>query len=173
MTDERVAGDHERERQRALDRLGVDVFRDTALDDIVRMAAETFGVPTALVSIVDGDRQWFKSRVGMAATETPREWAFCAHAIESPDQVMVVEDARADPRFADNPLVTGDPRIRFYAGAPLVTGSGHAIGTVCVIDAQPRRVDPAQLESLRFMAQQVMTTLENRRRDAGGPAETP
>ena len=156
--------ENERDRQQALDRLEIDAFRDTALDDIVRMAAETFEVPIALVSIVDGDRQWFKSRVGLTATETPREWAFCAHAIETPGQVMVVEDALEDPRFADNPLVTGGPKIRFYAGAPLVTGSGHAVGTVCVIDAKPRHVDVEKLESLRFMAQQVMTTLESRRK---------
>ncbi|MEO8836872.1 MAG: GAF domain-containing protein [Caldimonas sp.] len=116
----------------------------------------------ALVSIVDGDRQWFKANVGVAAGETPREWAFCAHAIETPGDVMVVEDARADARFAANPLVTGDPHIRFYAGAPLVTKTGHAIGTVCVLDDRPRSFDPEKMEALRFLAQQVMTKLEER-----------
>ncbi|MEO7115015.1 MAG: GAF domain-containing protein [Caldimonas sp.] len=158
--------DDEREaaRQAALDALAVDRFADTAVNDIARMAADLCGTPIALVSMVDGDKQWFKARVGLATTETSREWAFCAHAIQAPGQVFVVEDATLDPRFADNPLVTGDPHIRFYAGAPLVTSSGHALGTVCVIDTQPRTLDPERMESLRFLAQQVVTRLEDKQK---------
>lgn len=149
-------------RQAAVDRLAVD-FADTALDDITRTAADMFGAPVALVTILDGDTQRFASKVGTEISQTPREWAFCEHAIKQPDQVMLVEDMRLDPRFADNPLVTGEPYVRFYAGAPLVTSSGHAVGTVCVLDVEPRKIDPELLESLRFLAQQVMTTLERRR----------
>lgn len=146
-----------------LDRLAVlDSSEEQAYDDITRMAADVCGTPIALITLVDGSRQWFKSRVGMQATETPREHAFCAHAIQTPDQVMVVNDAAQDPRFVHNPLVTGDPNIRFYAGAPLVTASGQALGTVCVIDTQPRELDPARLETLQFMAQQVVVMLEER-----------
>ncbi|MEP7138070.1 MAG: GAF domain-containing protein [Caldimonas sp.] len=149
-------------RQAALDALAVDRFADTAVNDIARMAADLCGTPVALVSMVDRDKQWFKARVGLATTETPREWAFCAHAIQDPTQVMVVEDTTRDPRFADNPLVTGEPNIRFYAGAPLVTSSGHALGTICVLDSEPRTLDPERMEALRFLAQQVVTRLEEK-----------
>jgi GAF domain-containing protein len=158
--------DDEREaaRQATFDSLAIDRLADTAVNDIARMAADLCGTPVALVSMIDGDKQWFKARVGLAATETPREWAFCAHAIQAPDQVFVVEDASLDPRFADNPLVTGDPHIRFYAGAPLVTSSGHALGTVCVIDTRPRKLDPERMASLRFLAQQVVNRLEEKQK---------
>ena len=155
--------DRERARQAEVDRLELQSFTDMALQDIARLAAGIFETPIALVSIIDQDRQWFKTRIGLDVDETPREWAFCAHAIEKPDQLLVVEDAALDPRFADNPLVTAAPSIRFYAGAPLVTGSGHAIGTVCVIDHKPKTPDPEALEQLRFLAQQVMVRLEQRR----------
>lgn len=149
-------------RQAALDHLSIDDFADTALDDITRTAADMFQVPIAFVSLLDGDRQRFKSRVGSDVSETPLGWSFCAHAVQRPDDVMVVEDTKLDARFRDNPLVTGDPHIRFYAGAPLVTSSGHAIGTVCVLDTRPRHAAPGQLESLQFLAQQVVTTLEQK-----------
>lgn len=155
--------ERERARQAEVDRLDLAAFTDMAIEDIARLAAGIFETPIALVSIIDGDRQWFKTRIGLDVKETPREWAFCAHAIERPDQVMVVNDATQDPRFAGNPLVTAAPSIRFYAGAPLVTASGHAIGTVCVLDHRPRTVDPERLEQLRFLSQQVMTKLEERR----------
>ncbi|WP_156374323.1 ATP-binding protein [Pseudorhodoferax sp. Leaf274] len=160
----------EHARQAALDRLAIDTLQEAAYDDITRLAAETCDAPIALISLVDRERQWFKSRVGLQATETPREYAFCAHAIQTPGEVFVVQDAALDPRFATNPLVTGDPCIRFYAGAPLVTSTGEALGTVCVIDRKPRSLEPTQLELLRFLAQQVVETLEKRERDRNGPA---
>ncbi len=153
---------NETARQAALDRLSIDQFADTALDDIARTAADMFQAPIAFVSLVDGDRQRFKSAVGSDLSQTPRGWAFCDHAIRRAGEVMVVEDATLDPRFVDNPLVTGDPHVRFYAGAPLVTSSGHAIGTVCVLDVRPRQAPTEQLETLRFLAQQVVSTLEKR-----------
>ncbi len=163
MTDEKTRAEaRERARQAEVDRLAVDPFEDTAYDDITRLAADMAHTPVALITIIDGDRQWFKSRLGTQVSETPREISFCAHAIERPGDVMVVEDTTRDPRFAANPLVTGDPNIRFYAGAPLVTASGHAIGTVCVLDTQPRQLGPEQLEMLRFLAQQVMAKLETK-----------
>lgn len=158
------AGAEARERFRLaeLQRLAISEQQEAAYDDITRLAAETCEAPIALISFVDAERQWFKSRLGLQATETPREYAFCAHAIEAPEKVFVVEDAAADPRFASNPLVTSDPAIRFYAGAPLVTSTGAALGTVCVIDRQPRRLDTKQLELLQFLAQQVVSMLEQR-----------
>lgn len=144
----------------------LDSFEEQAYDDITRMAADICGTPIALISLVDERRQWFKSRVGLQARETPRELAFCAHAIETPSQPMVVPDATKDLRFVANALVTSDPNIRFYAAAPLVTSSGHALGTVCVIDREPRDISQAQVEQLQFLAQQVVLMLEARARAA-------
>lgn len=141
----------------------LDTEPEPAFDDITRLASDAFGMPIALVTLVDESRQWFKSRVGLDVAETPREIAFCAHAIERPDQVMVIEDARADPMFRDNPLVTGAPHIRFYAGAPLVNAEGAALGTVCVIDSRPRQFSAAQSEQLRLLSRLVMGQLELRR----------
>lgn len=159
---ERPAGT-EADRLAELKRLAIlDSSEEQAFDDITRMAADLCGTPIALITLVDDKRQWFKSRVGLQATETPREMAFCAHAIQTPDVPFVVRDASQDARFVANPLVTGDPNIRFYAGAPLRSSNGQALGTVCVIDRTPRDVTPEQLEQLQFMAQQVIALLEAR-----------
>lgn len=126
-------------RLAALDRLALlDSEPEIAFDDIARLASLLCDVPIALISLVDRERQWFKARVGLDAAQTHRDFAFCAHAILQPDEMMIVEDATADPRFSTNPLVTDGPKIRFYAGVPLRSADGHALGTLCVIGREPR-----------------------------------
>ena len=153
----------EPERLAALHRLGVlDTSPEDELDVITRLAADRFDTQTALISLVDAERQWFKARHGLEATETCRRDSFCAHTICG-EGVMVVPDAAADPRFVRNSLVTGAPNIRFYAGAPLVLADGHQIGTLCVIDPSPREGFSArEAEVLQLMARQVVTLLEGR-----------
>lgn len=129
----------------------LDTPPEDRFDRIVAFAAEELDMPIALISLVDEHRQWFKSRVGLDAAETARDISFCGHAITQP-ATFVVDDALRDDRFRDNPLVTGGPEIRFYAGAPLRLPSGHAVGTLCVLDTRPRtldRVDHALLAALR------------------------
>jgi two-component system cell cycle sensor histidine kinase/response regulator CckA len=140
----------------------LDTLPEQSLDDLTALAAHICGVPISLISLVDEHRQWFKSKVGLAASETPRDISFCGHAILQKD-LFIVPDAAQDKRFADNPLVTGDPKVRFYAAAPLVTGSGHAIGTLCIIDRVPHELNPQQQEALRILSRQVMAQLELRR----------
>ena len=140
----------------------LDTPAEEAFDDLARLAADLCGVPIALVSLVDGQRQWLKAKVGIDVCETSRDVAFCAHAILERD-LMLVPDAAADPRFADNPLVTGEPKVRFYAGMPIVTAGGHAVGTICVIDRIPRSLSDEQAEGLRAMGRQVARMLERRR----------
>ena len=160
--------DDEPARQRELDSFGiVDTFEEQAYDDITRAAAELCGTPIALISLTDRHRQWFKSRVGLQATEIPRENAFCAAAICTPGVVTVVEDTMRDGRYAGHPLVVADPNIRFYVGAPLVASNGHALGTLCALDRRPRQLDAGQLETLQFLARQVITMLEQRRHERG------
>ncbi len=150
-------------RQNALNRLQVvDTPEERAYDDITRLAADACGTPIALISISDNNRQWFKSRVGLQLSELPRENSFCSHALMAPQDMMIIGDTAKDERFANHPLVIGEPNIRFYAGAPLLTRDGHAIGAICVIDTMPRELNAKQLEELQFLAQQVMVMLESK-----------
>jgi len=143
----------------------LDTPAEEAFDGLTRLAAQICGTPISLVSLVDAERQWFKSRLGFAQSQTPRDVSFCAHAIAQPG-TLVVPDTCEDARFADNPLVTGDPRLRFYAGAPLRTPDGHALGTLCVLDTRPRQLSAEQLEALALLARQAQLLLELRRRMA-------
>ena len=153
----------EKARQLAVNRLQVlDTPEEQAYDDITRLAADVCGTPIALISLSDSHRQWFKSRMGLQAREMPRENSFCAHAFQTPHSMMIVPDTSTDERFVNHPLVTGGPKIRFYAGAPLMTGDGHMLGALCVVDTTPRKLEAKQLEDLQFMAQQVLVMLENR-----------
>ena len=142
----------------------LDTLPEPVFDDIVRLASLICGAPISLVSLVDADRQWFKARVGAADPQTHRDLAFCAHAIDSAEPVFVVPDAADDPRFADNPFVTGAPHIRFYAGAPIVMPGGHVLGTVCVVDTVPRTLDDLQLQALQALSRQTTALLELRQR---------
>ncbi len=139
----------------------LDTPDEAAFDDITQLAARFCGTPIALVSLVDQHRQWFKSRLGLDVSETPRQISFCTHTIEG-DGVFEVPDATRDPRFADNPLVTGEPDIRFYAGTPLTSADGYNLGTLCVIDRQPRQLSAEQRDTLERLGRQVMRLFEER-----------
>lgn len=142
----------------------IDTEAEKLFDDLTALASQICETPIALISLVDPNRQWFKSRVGLDAEETSREIAFCSHAILQ-ENVFEIPNATLDPRFHDNPLVTGSPDIRFYAGAPLITPSGHAIGTLCAIDKKPRRLTDAQKMSLQTLSKSVVAHLELRRKN--------
>lgn len=154
---------NENERLAYLHRLAIlDTRREQSFDDIAQLAMTLCGVPIAVISLVDCDRQWFKSCLGLDADETPRDVAFCAHAILTPDDLLIVEDTLLDERFYTNALVIGEPHIRFYAGAPLVTKSGLPLGTLCVIDYAPRQLTELQGTMLKLLAGQVMQLVQLR-----------
>ena len=155
--------DDETGRLAALRRYRIlDTEPERAFDDLALLASHICQTPMALITLVDADRQWFKARTGISDTETPRAVSFCTHAIKQHD-LFIVADARDDERFRNNPFVTGGPFVRFYAGAPLVTPDGHALGTICVIDSVPRTLTPDQREALDALRRQVQAQLELRR----------
>jgi signal transduction histidine kinase len=153
--------ENENERLAALNSYQIlDTLPEQGFDEITLIASEICQTPISLVSLIDDDRQWFKSNKGLEVTQTPKELAFCAHAILEPEKVMVVPDAQIDERFADNPLVTGTPQVVFYTGVPLINPDGYALGTLCVIDHKARQLNNAQILALKALANQVVAQLE-------------
>jgi signal transduction histidine kinase len=154
--------DNEPQRIEALRRYQIlDSLPEQQYDDLVQLAAQITGAPIAVVSLVDEDRQWFKSIIGLDVKETRRDVAFCAHTILNTDRALIVEDACKDHRFLNNSLVTGDPHIRFYAGMPLVTEDGFALGALCVIDRVPKSLSENQIESLKCLSRLAMTLIKS------------
>lgn len=158
--------DNETARLKALNDCKIlDTEPESAFDDITRLAASICETPIAIVSLVDVNRQWFKSKVGLEMTQLSRDISFCAHAILQPD-VFIVADTLTDQRFATNPLVTSDPNIRFYAGVPLITSENQALGTLNVIDRVPRKLNPQQIQALWSLSRQIVNQMELRRKVA-------
>ncbi len=155
---------NELERLRELNEYSLlDTLPEEDYDNITQLASQICGTPIALITLIDKDRQWFKSSLGLAGTETPRNVSFCAHAILSPEEIMVVPDSREDDRFFDNPLVSGAPQVVFYAGIPLVTNKGFPLGALCVIDSVPHNISREQLKSLKALSTNVVRLFELRK----------
>lgn len=155
---------NEAQRLQALHRYRIlDSAREQSFEDLVTIAKAVCGTSMAAVSLIDAERQWFKSMHGIDASENLRSESMCGHAILQPQEVMVVEDARQDVRFHDNPVVVGEPHVRFYAGAPLLSSDGLPLGTLCVFDAHPQHLQPQQTEALAALSRQVMLVMELRR----------
>lgn len=155
---------NENERLAALAEYHIlDTLPEAEFDDITKIASQICQTPISLISLVDDRRQWFKSHHGLDTTETPRDVAFCAHAINNQDEILIVPDSRRDIRFHDNPLVTDDPHVIFYTGVPLISPEGYALGTLCVIDDKPKKLNEEQLDSLKSLANQVIRLFELRR----------
>lgn len=174
MTGTPMPSPDEAARQHALDRYHIlDTLPEAAYDDIVQLASQLCGTPIALITLIDRDRQWFKARTGFDDSQTSRSVAVCDHAIRAPGQLMEIEDLARDPRFAANPYVSGEiGSARFYAGMPLTTPEGAAIGTVCVVDDQPRTLDERQRTALQSLARLTMTLLDARARERALEHET-
>lgn len=143
----------------------LDTLTEQEFDSITQQAAEICGTKISLISLIDDKRQWFKSHFGLEVQETHKDFAFCAHAINTPDAPFIIEDARQDERFYDNPLVTGDPYVIFYAGIPLISAQGFPLGTLCVIDEQPKKLTWSQISALQTLARQVMTLIEIKKKE--------
>ena len=157
---------NEQERLQALYEFDIlDTLPEKDFDYLTTIASQICDTPISLITLIDSSRQWFKSAHGLGIKETNRQFSFCAHAINTPHKIMVVPDARFDERFADNPFVTDDPRVVFYAGVPLIADRGYALGTLCIIDSKPRTLDDKQYEALRALSNQVVKLLELRKRN--------
>nr|MDZ8043941.1 sensor domain-containing diguanylate cyclase [Nostoc sp. DedQUE02] len=153
--------DNEAERLKALADYNIlDTLPEQAFDDLTALAAYICKTPIALISLVDADCQWFKSKVGLKGSETTKDWAFCSHAILQSEDILVIPDAIKDDRFNNNPLVKGNPKIRFYAGVPLITPDGLPIGTLCVLDTIPHHLSYQQLDALRRLGRQAIAQME-------------
>lgn len=157
--------DEELRLQSLFDLAILDTPAEEAYDKLTRLAASLCGTEISVVSLVDSDRQWFKSKVGLEVNQTPRDVAFCAHAILK-DELMEVSDAQADPRFAKNPLVTGNPNIRFYAGVPLHDQNGMALGTLCVIDSEVKVLEDYQRKTLVMLAKKIEDLILSKKKKA-------
>lgn len=155
---------NENERLRALREYSIlDSLPESDYDNITRMASQICGTPVALISFIDDTRQWFKSSLGINVKETPKDHAFCSHAILNPNEILIVPDSRKDERFSQNPLVTGDPHVVFYAGVPLVNRDGFALGSLCVVDTETRVLNESQVSALKVLGKHVITMVELRK----------